>query len=249
VLRRLTIGGTSEAMMETPFNGRIIKNDPVPQEDSEGFSPVFQRHDRVLIIAGGASLRAFNFDILSGDKNFRIITVNDSYFHIASDYWISIDLFWNNVLSTETRGKCYRFLGVDKLLDFPNIHYLKRPYVHPADKHLPVTNKDCLIETPWQIQTHNSCYAALNLAYHFRAKKIAILGLDADDGPHWYDDIRTELGTRGWAISFSKLPDLFDLASRQLTSLGVEVINGSPHSRVTSFPRVPPSNAVSWLED
>lgn len=79
----------------------------------------------------------------------------------------------------------------------------------------------------------NSVLAALNLACHLSAEKIAIIGLDGDNR------VRVSGGR-------PNLPDNLDAMFGQYGG-SAEVVNGALHSTVTTFPRVSASEAVDWL--
>lgn len=95
-----------------------------------------------------------------------------------------------------------------------------------------------LAEKPGEVHAGNSAYGALNLAYHWRPQKIAMLGVDATDLGHAYASYDP-------ASSLSHLPELFDSACAQLKD--IRIVNGSPKSNVTCFPRMTPDAAIKWL--
>lgn len=97
-----------------------------------------------------------------------------------------------------------------------------------------------LSEDPGAINTGNSAYGALGLAYHQRPDRIAMLGVDGTNHSYAYLP-----GRPGWSLTH--LPGLFASALPQLA--GIEVINGSPESRVDCFPRVSPEAALAWLTE
>jgi hypothetical protein len=87
-------------------------------------------------------------------------------------------------------------------------------------------------------QGGNSGYQAINLAYHFGASRILLLGYDMayrGGAVHWHGKhppalINPDQGTlRGWAENFTAL-------SADLEREGVEVINCTPGSALTCFP-------------
>lgn len=78
---------------------------------------------------------------------------------------------------------------------------------------------------------HHSGYQAVNLAVHFGAKRILLLGYDMH-GQHFFGrhkDNSVPGFVRGIAA--------FTTMVLPLKSLGVEVLNCTPGSRVTAFPR------------
>lgn len=92
----------------------------------------------------------------------------------------------------------------------------------------------------------NSGFQALNLAVQFGARKIILAGFDMtdDSGVHWY-------GRNTWSgannpdyTNFRKWISAFESAAPQLAALGVRVVNTSPHSALTCFPKMSLQEAV-----
>lgn len=94
----------------------------------------------------------------------------------------------------------------------------------------------------------NSGFQALNLAVQFGSKRIILLGFDMRVGEegevHWH-------GLHAW-----KNPKVEDLAywrevldgqAQRLRDLGVEVINATPNSALTAYPRISIENALCRL--
>lgn len=78
----------------------------------------------------------------------------------------------------------------------------------------------------------NSAFAAINLANHLNAKKIALFGVDLSDKPR----------VSGGIPSF---PDVLDLFKSYDGS--AEVVNGSMNSAIKNFPQLSPTLALEWL--
>jgi len=97
-----------------------------------------------------------------------------------------------------------------------------------------------LSEDSGAIHTGNSAYGALGLAYHQRPARIALLGVDGTNSGYAYLP-----GRQGGSLGH--MPALFASAVPQLA--GIEVINGSPASRVDCFPRVSPEAALAWITE
>lgn len=83
----------------------------------------------------------------------------------------------------------------------------------------------------------NSGYQAVNLAYHFGAQRIVLLGFDMhrNSGGHWHEEHEGMLSAPAthmpvWRRSFEALA--FDLKVE-----GVEVLNATEGSALTCFPR------------
>lgn len=85
----------------------------------------------------------------------------------------------------------------------------------------------------------NSGYQALNLAVQFGAKKILLIGFDMHDrsGVHWYGRNHWERAGNPSRDCFDRWLKALDVAARDLEYIGVQVINTSPISALTCFPR------------
>lgn len=116
-----------------------------------------------------------------------------------------------------------------------NVHYLRR-IADPDGGRLRI--KKGLSEDSREIHTGNSAYGALGMAYHFRASRIAMFGVDGTQ------DHRIEGGV---SQNLDHLPGLFASAMPQLQDAGIEIVTGSPNSRVNCFDRMTPEGAAKWL--
>lgn len=85
---------------------------------------------------------------------------------------------------------------------------------------------------PDTIHGGNSIWGALGLTHHMAVKRVAIVGLDANDEP------RVSGGR-------PNLPDLNELFAGYDGS--PQVVNGSPRSNIEAFPRMGVGEAISWL--
>ena len=92
--------------------------------------------------------------------------------------------------------------------------------------------------TPWEIHTgSNSGYQAINLAYHFGAKKVILLGYDmqhTDGKLHWHGSDPSGMGNptgiKGWVKNFGPLAE-------DLKALGVDVVNCTRETALECFRR------------
>jgi hypothetical protein len=193
---------------------------------------------RIVIIGGGRSLNGFSFGLLHREDCF-IITINESGKHAPfADAWFTLDpwgLYGPQLPGHRFKGQLYAAVPEDFATPESKIrnHRIKPT----ADiKCLRRVHGDGLSEDPTTIHTGNSGYGALGLAYHMRPEKILLLGIDGDIG-YYYTTTRTN-------NALDHLPDLFEGAVPQLRDAGITVINGSPNSSVTSFPRYTPHYAL-----
>jgi len=212
------------------------------------FKPVTQRHDKVIIVAGGNSLRGFNLDKLN-IPNVVTIAVNKAVEYFNADYFCTIDRFAPATIKCYPKN-CYKFIGFKEPI-FKGFHNLKRYIINHKDQ---VNNYNFLLcEQKDMIQTHNSAYAAFNLAYHFEPIKVLLLGVDADQSPHFYDDINNPViynnASLGWKNSISKIPLLFEKSLPQINKRGIKVINGSLHSLVNCFDKMSIEDSLDWIKE
>lgn len=209
--------------------------------------------ENVIIVAAGPSLKGFDFESLKG-KGY-IIAVNDAARYVPfADAWFTLDpwgLAGKQLPKPPFSGELFAAIPEDYSL--PNarirdhqqvpsstINYLHRINFHtvsPIQTNLYRTWG--LNEDPSCINTLNSGYGAFGMAYHYRPKKILLLGIDASHG-YFYDE---GVNTR----SLNHLPLIFDSTLPQIQKAGIEVINGSANSNVLTFPRMPPMEAVASL--
>jgi hypothetical protein len=125
----------------------------------------------------------------------------------------------------------------------PEVIFLQRV---TGDGHGRFKTKAGLSPSADAIHTGNSAWGALQLAVHMiRAAgdadigKIALFGVDGgNDGYAWGG---------GRPRNLEVMPKLFASAVPDLKRLGIAVMNASPTSTVTCFPRVSPGEAMAWL--
>lgn len=95
-----------------------------------------------------------------------------------------------------------------------------------------------LCTTPWTIhQGMNSGYQAMNLAYHFGATRMLLLGFDMQKTggkSHWFGDHPPGLQVPS---PFTQFIAKFNVLARDLEAAGVEVVNCSAQTALTCFPR------------
>lgn len=99
------------------------------------------------------------------------------------------------------------------------------------------TGADGLEMSPDGLKTgRNGGYQALNLAIHFGATRILLLGYDLQLGDqqkgHWHPD-----HPHGRPSPFGVFLDKFKTLVGPLANLGIDVVNCTPRSALTCFPR------------
>ena len=205
-----------------------------------------KQHDTVIIVCTGPSLKNYNLSTLNG-KGY-IIAVNDAGKYLPfADAWFTIDPWGCGIHGSQYpqsfHGQLFAAVPEDygtgsaKSIDHrveanPNISYLHRIPFHsvPISQ---ITDADYfnwgLNDDAGSINTGNSGFGALNLAYHMRPKRVVLLGIDGTKG-YFYDEAKV---TR----SLHHLPKIFSSALPQLQAAGIEVLNGSQYSVVSCFKR------------
>jgi hypothetical protein len=177
----------------------------------------------------------------------QVIVVNGAADFVPNfDIWFTLDPSKENLQRMGRRSnpfaRYYAAVMPDRKLP-PEITKLERvendgveKFAHPLARRYRCSYG--LQEHPGKISTGNSAFGALNLAYHLGAGKIALFGVDGTQ------EERVSGGTPG-PLDF--LPELFYSAFDQLNKKNIGVINGSPYSRVTCFPRFPREEALQWI--
>ena len=229
------------------------------------FKPVQQRHDKVLIIGGGESLIDFDWDLLKKFKGV-IITVNNVVYHIPrADYWITVDPMSHGKpqrAMVDRVDGVYYFCAYPDIKKFPfdakfyktvnGIHYLERifPEDYSGKLNIPKVGDYSLQEDKDKITTGNSCYGALGLAYHFEAKKIAMIGVDGYGYGHWYNKL--DPYSSGWKDKegdyLARIPPIYASSVKQFKKRKTEVVLGSPDSPIDCFDKMSPEEAIKWLK-
>lgn len=176
--------------------------------------------ETVFILGGGPSLRGFSMEPL---QDHRVIVINDS-FRLApwADCLYFCDMKW------------WRNRGEEAILTFTGRHIITMDNQIPGITSLRNTGTRGLETDPSGLRHgHNSGYQCINLAYHFGAKRIVLLGYDmhpTDGRLHWNTD-RTER-----TMDFVNMLPHFITLKEPLERAGVEVINATPGSALAVWP-------------
>lgn len=199
--------------------------------------------DNIFIVCTGPSLQNFDFSLLQ-NKGY-IIAVNDAAKFIPfADAWFTLDPWGltTNQIDSSFTGLKYAAVPEDygtikanalshRVMANPSINYLHRIGYHTNDaQHDPIELLDWgLNDDKSCINTGNSGFGALNLAYHMAPKHIFLFGIDGSSGYFFNATKRTR--------SLQHLPSLFQSALKQLTHKNIKIINASENSSITCFPR------------
>ena len=218
------------------------------------FDTVKARADRVLIVASGKSATDLDLGLVRDARQagVYILAVNRAWDWCEDiDGWFTLD---PNYLVIKYMAPGYkhaaRFVAIPDDYGQPDarIRYHRNKERAPSICYLQRISGDGPLKSCYElatdrskIHTGNSAYGALGLAKHMKAERVALIGVDANRRAGYaYHEGRT--------LTFlSHLPLLFQSAVPQLVDDGIQVINGSPNSRVTCFPRCSPNRAVEWV--
>lgn len=209
--------------------------------------------EKIVIVATGPSLTGFDFNLLK-NKGYYIISVNRAWEHVHfADAWFTLDPWGFDGRQLPNKGlfKGKLFAAVPEDFGLQNARIRDHQCVPPKDityLHRVIWNTTPNIEQTeylnWGLNEDTSCintlnsgYGAFGLAYHYRPKKILLLGLDASSG-YFYDP---SCSTR----SLNHLPLIFRSTLPQIESANIEVLNGSLHSKIDCFPRYTPTAALA----
>lgn len=184
-------------------------------------------------------MRELNFSILHDQC---VIAINDSFLHYPETWAVcSLDAGWMSKRQQELnefRGR--KFLCVRQ--DSP------RPAIADAE-FLPMETGRNGLNLEWPV-VHGritSGYVAVNIAVLLGANRIALIGFDYDgSGTHWHQEYawRASTGVHQWKT----YADVFSTMNPQLNELGIEVMNFSPDSSVSAFPKHPLSDLRQWYD-
>lgn len=207
------------------------------------------QNDNIIIVCSGGSLKNFNLNVLNGMGH--IICVNNSYVGVPFfNSWFTLDPWGlsGEQLPKTGNGKLYAAVPQDFGTQHAKIpqHRIKAPsnitYLNRLMSH---NNPSVSSETAYRlglsedngcINTGNSGFGALNLAYHMKPKKILILGMDGDIG-YYYSQTQ-----KNRALKF--LPLMMQSTMKQMSDKNITVINGSKNSSITCFDRYSPQDAL-----
>lgn len=181
-------------------------------------------------LATGPSLTQADCDLLRG--KVRVIAINDAH-RLApwADVLYSSDRRWwpyHKAVPAFTGQKFGIGSGLQKRNPFPGL---------PEIRVLQNTGYSGIEVEPTGLRTgRNSGYAAVNLAVHFGAARILLLGYNMSHhhGAHFFGDHPAVL--RQNAGLYPGFRRSFDSMVEPLKTLGVEVINCTPNTSLHVFP-------------
>ena len=197
--------------------------------------------ETVFIIGGGPSVADQNVESLRGRK---VIVINSSCYDFSwADILFFADLLWWSEHKNAVKNFAGRCVTTDPDIRGDNILHLKRRY--PAGTKLQpgakseqaalVLKSGLAIDRSELVVLKTSMTAAINLAVHLGAKRIALLG--ADGGPkdgrtHHHKPHNRGQVEANWKLMREELATLVE----PLRELGIDVVNCSLGSLITCWP-------------
>lgn len=231
----------------------------VTTETELPWSCVQHTADRIAVVASGPSARGL--EDVTIPEGVTVIAVNGAIDRLPrADFFFTLDLSESRPHDRGNRarildprpGTTYYAAAMVRGSGFPIPPRQRRP---PEATHVLWLkrlhgkgwrrSRSGLSDDPGGINGGNSGFGALGLAYLMAQgaaseRRIGLFGVDGDAeaGYAWGE---------GSPRRLDGLPQLFASAVPQLEAAGIQVVNGSPSSKVTTFARMPPLDAIAWL--
>lgn len=183
------------------------------------------------ILGGGPSLKSMDLSPLH-DK--RVIGVNNAY---QLGDWVDVCWFGDSQWYDNHRERLEQFPGM-------RVHCCNRHADRPGTKRIMRGKPVGIDPRPSFIAWNgNSGASAINLAYHFGAKRVVLLGFDMKFGDlgenNWHNDhkLPSRKGRHPWDPYPGFLKNFPDI-KRDADRLGFEIFNATPDSALDVFPKV-----------
>lgn len=199
-------------------------------------APRIHRAPRTIVVVGsGPSLR--KRDVAYAEKRAELLVVNDNYRLALKAPWLYAcdGDWWDHHIAAVRKdfaGECWT---QDKAA--ADRHGLK--WIQSVDN--PGLSTDqALIH-----QGGSSGYQAINLAWHFGATKVVLLGFDmgGKGKRHWFGDHPPTLMQTS-QDGYAKQRAAFEALPGQIAELGLEIVNCNPASAVRCLPIMPLEEAL-----
>lgn len=188
------------------------------------------RGECVAIVASGPSAKNAGCDMLR--DRIHVIAINESFRLVP---WCEIvygcDHAW---------WQLHKGLPEFKGLKLSHDQIACREYKLQRVQIEVVGSNDLLVERPSYVGAGGaSGFQALNLAVQFGATGIMMIGMDCnlDKGAHWHGRHPSPLNNPCQS-NVNRWIKAFDGAAARIKALGVDVVNCSPTSNLTSYPKM-----------
>lgn len=191
----------------------------------------------VAILGGGPSLRGFDFERLKG--RFHVLAVNGTIFDVP---WAAAGFSLDRLAMREWWPRFCAEVQMPLHFAVPN-PWLLNIEGTPAPNMLFYRRvaRASFIKNRGEIASGGtSGFGAVNLAWLKGARKIVLFGFDygATEGGWHHNPQHYAFEYRQVDANWQKWARNFHNVARRLTAEKVEVINASPLSRITAFPKM-----------
>jgi len=182
----------------------------------------------VVILASGPSLTVEDVDACRGRA--RVVAVNNTAFLAPwADAMYAMDKCWWRVYGPRLTG----FAGL-KFCGYRESEAYGARWISGRD------GKGLSADNAFVRYGGNSGFQALNLAYHFGAARVILLGFDCQGREgvrHYFGDHPEPLGNPTQA-AFARWIRAFREAAIDLRGTGCEVVNATRSTAIDAFPRL-----------
>jgi hypothetical protein len=190
----------------------------------------------VFILGGGPSLKSVDVDRLRGQ---RVIAVNNAY---KLGAWIDVVFFGDLRWMQWHEDGLRQFPGLKVSAHEGHLSALGRALgVRVVRKK---NSPEGIFKDPALLAWNaNSGACAINLAVHFGAKRIILLGFDmhkVDGQNNWHSEHKNAPTHDPYMKFLARFPAI----AESLKRLGIECINATPGSALTAFPIVDPAEVL-----
>ncbi len=196
----------------------------------------------VALVAGGPSLRGFDWERLRG---YPVVAINRALevLPFAHVLWWSDSRFWRqNRAAIEAHGAIWKATC--------QINYHESDAVPGFVKQYRFTGHSGFDPEPKNLRSgNNSAYAVLHLLAHLGAKRIVMLGVDMRHGPGGKSHFHEGHGLLHQEATMTNLMvPFFQTLAAPLAERGIEVINASEQSALTTWPRCSIEEGLQCLD-
>lgn len=191
---------------------------PLPTKPRPVTVPRLWPGETVVCLGGGPSLTQADVDRVRGKA--RVIAINDAY-RLApwAEVLFACDGKWWHWHHGVPGFAGLKYAVQSAAARWPGVHVLQKTGSHGLEVH------------PTGLRTgHNSGYQAINLAFHFGAHRIVLLGYDMQGG-HWFGR-HPDNSAPPFALCLRKFATL----AEPLRARGIEVLNCTRRTALTAFP-------------
>ena len=178
-----------------------------------------------------------------------VIAVNDAALKAPCEIAVTMDRLW-----FESRFGALRTLWTHGRIEAAHVRLAatKGMVLAADDDWVKVFDNDHtsvdMTDEPGRLNGTNSGVCAINLAYQMRPRRIVLFGFDMNRSPkgdpYWFDPYPWAPGGATKAGKYQAWAAEFDLIRRACDAAGIEVLNASPTSAITAFPKVKPEEVL-----